>query len=225
MTDPDSALVATCERAAASSAEPASDGHCETVEDGARRASLDHVNRVVIDLERARKLGRRLRIEVAIDRTHWLRREVELVFTRNPDGTLRPVTVRVGREVSDEEVLADGGVVARCEQYNTALGRLRQLAARLNEAVRDGRIALVPGSPIAYAHRELARLDELIERRQGITMSRGVVRAATLFREIEFFGRCDAHLAPILRAAMRPARANAPRAGSLVRRARRWLRW
>jgi len=29
---------------------------------------------------------------------------------------LRPITVRVGREASDEEVLADGGVVARCEQ-------------------------------------------------------------------------------------------------------------
>jgi hypothetical protein len=152
------------------------------------------VHCVAIDLERARKLGQHLRLEVAIDRTHWLRREVELVFTRNPDGTLRPVTVRVGREASDEEVVADGGVVARCEQYNAALGRLRQLATQLTEAVRDRRIALVPGSPIAYAHRELARLDELIGRRQVSYMGNGVVRLAFLIQEIAFFdGRNRIH--------------------------------
>jgi hypothetical protein len=225
MTDPDSAPVVTDECAPDRSAEPAGDGPGEIVEDGARGAIPDDTLGVAIDLVRARKLGRRLRIEVAIDRTHRLRREVELVFTRKPDGTLGPVTVRVGREASDDDVLADGGVVARCEQYNAALGRLRQLAAQLTEAVRDARVALVPGSPIAYAHRELAQLDELIERRLRSTLSRGAVRTAILVREIEFFARCDAHLTPILRAAMRPAHANAKRAGSLVRRARRWLRW
>jgi hypothetical protein len=208
-----------------SSSEPAGDGPCETAENGARGATSDRAHRVAVDLARARKLSRRLRIEVAIDGTPWPRHEVELVFTKNPDGTLRPLGVRVSREASDEEVLADGGLVARCEQYNAALGKLRQLAEQLSEAVRDGRIALVPGSPIAYAHRELARLDQLIERRQEITMSRDVVRLGALRREIEFFERCDAHLAPIVHAAPRVASSAQSGSAPPARRARRWWRW
>lgn len=213
MTAPDSAV------------DPVRDCPCEIAEDGFYGAAPDRAHRVAVDLARARKLSRRLRIEVEIDGTPWARHEVELVFTRNPDGTLHPVGARVSREASDEEVLADGGLVARCEEYNAALGKLRQLAAQLTEAVRDGRIALVPGSPIAYAHRELARMDQLIARRQEITLSGGAVRLGTLRREIEFFERCDAHLAPIIHADLRVPSAAQSGSAPLARRARRWLRW
>jgi hypothetical protein len=182
------------------------------------------VHHVAIDLERARKLGRRLRVEVAIDRTHWLRREVELVFTRNPDGTLRPVRVRVGEQASDEEVVADGGVASTCERYNSALDRLRRLGNRLTEAVCQGRIALVAGSPIAEAHRDLAPLDKLIAWRQAQTMGSGVVRAATLAREVEFFARFDAELEPVILAAEHASRAPEMLASSRRAAGQRWPR-
>ena len=208
-----------------SAAQPAGDGLCETAQAAVHEDVPDRAQRVADDLARARKLSRRLGIEVEIDGTPWPRHELELVFTRNPDGTLDPIGVRVSREASDEEVLADGGLVAGCKEYNAALGKLRQLAAQLTEAVRDGRIALVPGSPFAYAHHQLARLDQLIARRQEITLSRGTVRLGTLRREIELFERCDAHLTPIIRAA--PRVASAPQTGNvlLTRRARRWWQW
>jgi hypothetical protein len=206
-----------------SAAQPTGDGLCETAEDAIHGNVPDRARRVADDLARARKLSRRLRIEVEIDGTQWPRHE--LVFTRNPDGTLDPIGVRVSREASDEEVLADGGLAAGCEEYNAALGKLRQLAAQLIEAVRDGRIALVPGSPIAYAHHQLARLDQLIARRQELTLSHGTVRLGTLRREIELFERCDAHLAPIIRAA--PRVASAVQSGNVApaRRAWRWWPW
>jgi hypothetical protein len=156
----------------------------------------------VSHLERARRLGWHLRVQVAIDDTGWLRSEIELVFTKNPDGTLRPLKVRVGWEASDEQVLAHGGVVARCAQYNGEVRRLRQLGKRLDELVR-GRIILPHGSPIAYAHSALSpsRLDALIAERQESCMGHGTCRLAWLLREIEFFRRYDAQFAPIVLAA------------------------
>jgi len=174
-------------------------------------------------LERAHVLGRRLGVQVAIDETGWLRREVELVLTREPAGTFRPTTIRVGCEASDDEVLAEGGAVAQCDEYNRAIGKLRQLAAELAVMAHNGRIALVAGSPVAYAHSELSRLDELIERRQRSTMGHGVVRLATLRREIEFFVRCDAHLAPIIHAAAGVANAAPTGSAPAARCARGWL--
>ena len=91
--------------------------------------------------------------------------------------------------------------------------------------VRSGAIALEPGSPVTYAHGALSRLDELIERRQRATMGHGTVRLATLRREIEFFERCDAHLAPIFHTAARVASGAGSRSAPLLRRVRRWLRW
>jgi hypothetical protein len=178
-----------------------------------------------IRLERALRLGRQLRMQVAFDDTGWLRGEVDLIFTKKPDGTIWPVKVRVGREATDEDVLARGGPVARCAQYNAAIRTLRQLGERLAQSVQHGRITLAPGSPVEYAHRVLSRLDELIARRQLSTMGNGTVCIATLVREIDYFERCDAHLAPLVQAAEREALAVAPRDASPPRPARRWLRW
>lgn len=178
-----------------------------------------------IRLERVLRLGRQLRMQVAFDDTGWLRGEVDLIFTKNPDGTIWPVKVRVGREATDEDVLARGGPVARCAQYNAAIRTLRQLGERLAQSVQQGRITLAPGSPVEYAYRVLSRLDELIARRQLSTMGHGTVCIATLLLETEFFERCDAHLAPLVQAAEREAPAVAPRVPSPPRPARRWLRW
>jgi hypothetical protein len=155
-------------------------------------------------LERARKLGRSLQVEVSIDTTGWLRNEIEIVVDKQPDGTLRPIKVRVGADATDDAVLAHGGIVADCAQYNGALGRLRQLAEQVATLVHEGSVGMDPGSPLAYAHRDLIRLDQLIAQRQGVTMGHGTVRRSTLRREIEFFARCDAHLTPIVLAAVRP---------------------
>jgi hypothetical protein len=169
------------------------------------------------NLERARKLGRRLGVKVLIDDTGWLGSEVELVFTKELDRTLRLVLVRVGADAADHDVLGDGGVVIAVDQYNASLGALRGLAARLAHLVRQGRVCLVPGSPAAYAHAHLSRLDEQIDRRQRLTMGHGIVLIMTLRREAEFFARCDAHLAPIVSAVSAGKRGPRP--------VRRWLDW
>lgn len=170
----------------------------------------------VNQLERARRLGWLLRVQVAIDQTGWLRSEVELVFMKNPDGTLRPIKVLVGREARDEDVL---GVVARFAEYNGELVRLRELGKRLGELVQREPTILLPGSPIAYAHGALspARLEALIAKRRSSCMGHGVIRLAWLVREIEFFRRYDAQFAPIVLAERRVV--------SPPQLARRWLRW
>jgi len=95
--------------------------------------------------------------------------------------------------------------------------------------VHQERITLAAGSAVAYAHHELSRLDELIARRQVISMGHSVVDLATLIREIELYERCDAHLAPIVEVAERaaliakPSDVPPPRSQPLS--ARRWLRW
>lgn len=166
-------------------------------------------------LERA--LGRRLGVKVTIDETGWLGREVALVFTKELDRTLRLVLVRVGPDATDHDVLGDGGVVVAVDQYNASLAALRGLAARLAQLVRQGRVLLVPGSPVAYASAQLSRLDELIDRRQRLAMGHGTVLLMTLRREAEFFARCDAHLAPIV-SAVSAGKREAPSM-------RRWRDW
>jgi hypothetical protein len=112
-------------------------------------------------------------------------------------------------------------MIARCGEYNARIRTLHELAGRVAELVRRRRIALDAGSPLAYAHRELARLDELIAYRQAITMGYGVVRLATLDRECEFFARVDAHVGPIIVAAERAAtRAQGAARGALLGRRR-----
>lgn len=148
-----------------------------------------------------------------------------MVFTKAPTGTIQPITARVGREASNEDVLAEGGVAARCEEYNGAISKRHQLAEYLATMARNGAITLEHGSPVAYAHGELSHLDELIERRQRVTMGHATVRLSALRREVEFFERYDAHIAPIVHAAARAPSLAAARAATPARRARRWLRW
>jgi len=205
--------------------EPALDAPTSPADDVDRKPIQSHAATRAMHLERARKLGRRLRVPVAIDDTGWMRREIELVFSKERDGTLRPVLVRVGHDASDDAVLTHGGVMTGCAQYNAALVKLHQLAERLAALVRQGRVRLEPGSPVAYAHRELDRLDELIARRQLLAMGHGTARLATLVRETELFARCDAHLAPIVQAAEDAINVRTPRDVSRAPKRWRWPRW
>ena len=216
MSDPDRPRAAD-ELAPNPPTSPAGDDAREPIEDRAAMRAMH--------LERARKLSRRLRVQVEIDEIGWLRSEIELVFRKGRDGTLRPVMVRVGRDVSDGAILAPDGVMVGCAQYNAALVKLLQLAEHLAALVRQGGVRLEPGSPVAYAHRQLSRCDEMIALRQVIAMGHGTVRLATLRREIEFFGRCDAHLAPIVQAAEDATNARTPRDPSRWRKLWRWLCW
>jgi hypothetical protein len=175
-------------------------------------------------LERARKLGHRLGVEVSIDTTGWLRHEIEIVVDRRPDGTLWPIKVRMGAEATDDAVLEHGGIVAACAQYNGVLVRLRQLAEQVAALVNEERVHLVPGSPLAYAHGNLIRLDELIAQHHGVLMGNGTVRLSTLRREIEYFSRCDAHLTPIVLEAVRVGSSRPP-PEQPVATTRWWMRW
>ncbi len=165
----------------------------------ARKQSLDPASVRAEYLARARELGWRLGVEVEIDET-GLRSEVELTFDKQRD-ELRPVKVRVGRDATDETVLAEGGVLASCRKYNATLVLLRQLAKQLTHQVRHGTIRLEPGSPVAAAHRQLSELDDLIANRQRITMGQGVVRLTTLRRETEYLASYHDLTAAIVQAA------------------------
>ena len=169
--------------------------------------------------ERARKLGRRLGLAVTIDRTGWLRgaTQIEVVIERESDGTIHPTAVRTAPDVADHVLLGPYGVHARCDDYNARIRTLHQLADRVAEIVRRAKARPTPGSPLAYAHHHLMRIGEQIAQRQEITMGRGVVPLSTLACEAEWFGRCDAHLGPIVVAAERTTTTMAaPRSGSPV---------
>ena len=169
--------------------------------------------------ERAHKLGRRLGLPVTIDRTGWLRGaiQIEVAIERESDGTIRPTAVRTAPDVADRALLGPNGVHARCDAYNARIRALHQLADRATEIVRRAKARPTPGSALAYAYHHLMRIGEQIAQRQAITMRRGVVPLSTLACESEWFGRCDAHLAPIIIAAERTTnRGTAPRGGSPV---------
>lgn len=177
----------------------------------------------VYPLERARKLARRLGVQVTLDRTGWLRSEIqiEVMIQRAPDGTIDPTGVRMAPDATDQAVLGPDGVRARCEEYNARIRTLHQLADRMAELVRRARALPPPGSPLEYAHLQLTQLGELIARRQAVTMGSGTVSLATLAREIEWFGRCDVHLAPIVIAAERSAAVTAAQETATHRAKRR----
>src|SRR5215470_11542306 len=82
------------------------------------RASVDPATAGRLALARALQLGHLLRIYVVVDNTGWLSRDVEIVFQRERENTIQPITVRVGRDASDEDVLADGGAFGICRKYN-----------------------------------------------------------------------------------------------------------
>ena len=180
----------------------------------------------VHQLERARRLSRRLGLQVTIDHTGWARGQIEVMIQRERDGTIHPASVRIAPEVTDQAVLGPDGVRARCEQYNARIRTLYQLADRVAELVRRAKALPAPGSSLAYARHELGRIRELIAKRQAITMGRGTVQLVTLEGEIEWFGRYDAHLGPIVLAAEPPTPAIAAPAGSArPPKRRRWMRW
>jgi hypothetical protein len=74
-----------------------------------------------LNLARALRLGQLLRVRVLIDESGWLRGDIEIAYQRERGNTIRPITIRVGLETRDDEVLADGGPVARCRRYNAAI--------------------------------------------------------------------------------------------------------
>jgi hypothetical protein len=114
-------------------------------------------------LARALRLTRDLVVTVTIDESGWLKDNVELRYQRERGGTIQPVLVRVGHEALDADVLAEGGVLARCRAYNNALDQLRQLALRLGALATEQRerrsrpqarvetITRLRGNPTAHA--------------------------------------------------------------------------
>lgn len=151
-----------------------------------------------LDQTRAIRLAQLLRVHVLVDESGWLRGDVEVTYQRDRGNTIRPITVRVGLETRDEDVLADGGPVALCRRYNAALAKLGHLALRLGERVRGGQVTIRPGSPIAEAHRELDGLDAMIAARQTKHMGHGTVRLRTLVTETELLENRHAQLAAIV---------------------------
>lgn len=168
--------------------------------DAASEATSDIADAHQLNLARALRLGQLLRVRVLIDERGWLRGDIEIAYQRARANTIRPITIRVGLEIRDEDVLADGGAVALCGRYNAALAKLGQLAFQLAESVRAGRVTIRPGSPIAEAHRELDGLDAMIAARQSKHMGHGVVRIRTLVTEVELLESRHAQLAAIVSA-------------------------
>jgi hypothetical protein len=164
----------------------------------ASEATPDLTDARQLNLARALRLGRLLRVRVLLDDRGWLRGDIEIAYQRERGNTIRPITVRVGLETQDEDVLADGGPVALCRRYNAALAKLGQLGSQLAESVRAGRVMIQPGSPIAEAHRELDGLDAMIAARQSKHMGHGVVRGRTLVTETELMENRHAQLVAIV---------------------------
>jgi len=165
-----------------------------------RVADDTSTNRVlrVLAAERARDLCQRLRLPVLVHDLGWRSTEIEVQITRRADGSIAPTRVLMGPAALDLMMLNDDGVHARCERYSQVVGQLRELARLLAEFERTSRAALRPGSPLAYARAVLATLDDLVARRERMTMRNGAVRLATLDLEIAFFTRYYAWLAPIV---------------------------
>jgi hypothetical protein len=177
-------------------AEPRSPGAVPTAIETRARACLALRSRAL-------RLTQELGVTTTIDPSGWLTTGIELHYRRARGGTIEAVLVRVGHDAPDAAVLADGGVLARCRQYNAAIDQLRQLGLQLAAIVRDGRVELAAGRPVASAHAKLARLDEVIAYRQAARMGLSVVRLDVLVEEIAWFQILGAELAPIVQAAER----------------------
>lgn len=171
---------------------------------GAVRAPAEaRANACLATRARALRLTHQLGVATTVEPSGRLNADVELHYRRARGGTIQPVMVRVGHDAPDAAVLADGGVLARCRQYNATIDQLRQLGLPLAALVRDGRVQLAPGTPPASAHAELARLDAVIAHRQATRMGLSTVRLAVLIEEIAWFQARRTELAPIVQAAER----------------------
>lgn len=166
----------------------------------------DLANARIASRARALRLSQQLRLTTIVDESGWLKDKVELHYKRGRGGTIQPVTVRVGQAATDAAILADGGVLGRCREYNAAIDRLRQLGLQLATMVREGRVQPAPRTALASTHAELARLDDVIAHRQATQMGHGTVRLDVLVVEIAHFQARHAEHAPIVHAAERSAR-------------------
>lgn len=100
-----------------------------------------------------------LRVPITIDRTGWLRGEIDVLYNRSATG-FRPVCVKIGQYALLEDVRAIGDVYVYFDRYNGALARLHGL--RIEQVDRD------------------------IDKRQREYMGHGTVRLRTLLRELEY---------------------------------------
>ena len=154
---------------------------------------------------RALRLETQLKLRTVVEESDRLGADVEIVYehVRQASSAIRPITVRVGRDASDADVLAHGGITAACRRYNAALARLHDLAARLAEL--EGRFPFESDPDLDHAHQVLPQLDGLTGRRQALYMGCNVVLLATLRSEIEFFESYDDRMAPAIVTAERTA--------------------
>jgi hypothetical protein len=165
----------------------------------------DLANARIASRARALRLSQQLQITTIVDESGRLKDKVELHYNRGRGGTIQPVTVRIGQDAPDAAVLADGGVLGRCREYNAAIDRLHQLGLQLATVVREGRVQLAPGTALASTHAELVRLDTAIAQRQATQIGHSVVRLDVLVAEIAHFQARDGEHAPIVQAAERSA--------------------
>lgn len=135
---------------------------------------------------RERRLSLQAQLIVTIDKTGWLRSGIEVVYERSRDLTIRPLEIRVGPGVADEDVLANGGPVELFARYNRALAQLRDLERRLTAAIDAGQIEPPFWPLLENARQELAQLDNMVEKRQTSYMGSRVTRLYTVMSEIEF---------------------------------------
>lgn len=161
-------------------------------------APVDPTQLHQVKLARARELGRQLQLQVVIDESGWLGRGVEILYMRARDNTLQPITVRVGLEAQDEDVLADGGPLALFQRYNAALDQLRQLAQRFTTAVRARHVTVEPESELEVVNEQLNALEDTIGARQALHMGARTVRLLRLKNEIEFFESLHTYLSWIV---------------------------
>ena len=83
------------------------------------------------------ELSRRTGVPVRMDKTCWLRHEVELSFVWVEHG-IQPIAMQVGAKVSAADVRKLGNVFDLCERYNTALQQLELIASgELLQAIID----------------------------------------------------------------------------------------
>jgi hypothetical protein len=174
----------------------------------ARDAIEDRVRAHKAIQMRSLQLSQQLGINTVVDVSGWLGSNVELLYHRDRVDAIQPILVRVGQDAADREVLAGGGIRGRCRKYNEAIDRLRELDLRLGVIVRDRRIEVLPGTVLAAAHAELARLEATIAQRQAAQMGRNVVHLDVLALEIAFFAARVAELTPIVIEAERAAAAS-----------------
>ena len=141
--------------------------------------------------ERIPELSERLHLPVEIDST--LHDGIELHYVLESNRDIRPTVVRIGPQALVTDILAHGNVAVRITRYNGAIGKLRKLWDRLVALVKRTGQPLREGTNAWKSYHELAKLDELIAKRQATRMAEGAVDPLVLDQEIEFLEGYRAH--------------------------------